>query len=286
MPITAHQLEQRRNRLGSSDLAALLGLDPRRNAYDLWLQKTGKLEEPEAETGAMYAGTMFEEGVLKFAEAQLGKITRNQFRTAKDAGFPLGSNIDGLVVSTGEPVEAKTAGLYGPLSEPWGDFGTDQVPDRVIIQAQVHCIVTLKAVCHVPVFLGSKGFGRYTVPKDDAIADAILSEGYRFWNSHVLADLPPTTLTPNLSVIKRIRREPSKTVEIEQSLVEVWQTCAAAESAAKKEKEAALAAVLAALGDAEAGECPIGVFTYLEQKRAGYTVEPTSFRVPRFKKNK
>lgn len=289
MPITSVQLERRKAHLGSSDLAALLGLDPRRNKYDLWLEKTGRLED-EAESNdqnnPMIAGQLLEPAVLQWAELKLGKMTRNQYRSIKGRGLPIGVNVDAIVDATGEPVEAKTSGLYGFTNDVFGDEYTDQVPDRIIAQAHGHMLATERDICHVPVFIAFRGFAMFHVPRDQQIAEIIGNEAVDFWEKHVLADAPPTNLTPNLAVVKRMRREPSKTVQIDRALIEKWNSAKSIESAAKKEKEESLATILAHIGDAEAAECGLGVFTYYEQNRAGYTVEPTSFRVARFKKNK
>lgn len=43
MPITQKQREFRRSHIGSSDIAAILGKDPYKTAYDVWLDKTGQL---------------------------------------------------------------------------------------------------------------------------------------------------------------------------------------------------------------------------------------------------
>ncbi len=185
MPITEKQRESRKAYLGSSDVAAILGLDPWRNAYDVWLDKTGKVDDKK-ENEAMQAGTMFEEGVLHWAERELGAIITEEngeaiFRSA--IGFPIGSHIDGLVKSNGEPVEAKTAGLFGPLVEDWGEEGTDQLPDRIIIQDHVHMLCTEKEICHTPVFLGGKGFLMFRVNLDIEIMDIIRDKSMDFWES-------------------------------------------------------------------------------------------------------
>ena len=68
MPITEAQRERRKKHLGSTDLPAILGVDPWRNAYDVWLEKTDKLEKGK-EKNYQGAGHLFEEGVLRWAEA-------------------------------------------------------------------------------------------------------------------------------------------------------------------------------------------------------------------------
>lgn len=289
MPITTAQLERRKAHLGSSDLAALLGLDQRRNRYDLWLEKTGKLA-PEADdangNNPKAAGKLLEPAVLQWAELEIGKLTRNQYRSAKDQGLPIGCNIDGILFETGDPVEAKTSGLYGNTNDVYGEPNTDQVPDHVIIQSHGHMIATEREICYVPAFIAFRGFVMFQVPRDAAIADAICSEASSFWEKNILADIPPDNILPHPAIVKRVRREASKVVPLDHKLVEVWQTLKEHESNAKKAKDEALAAILASLGDAEGGDTEFGQFTYFETSRSGYTVQPCSFRTPRFKKAK
>lgn len=287
MPITAAQLKRRQNQLGSSDIAGILGVDTYKNAYDIWLEKTGKLEpEAESENDPRAAGKILEPAVLTFGESRLGKLTRNQFRSARDLGLPIGANIDAIVVATGAPVEAKTSGLYGFSNDVWGEEGTDQVPDRVIIQSQVHMLCTAAEICFVPAFIAFRGFVMFQVPRDHEIIDIIGKEATNFWDKHVQADTPPSQISPNLAVVKRMKREPSKVVPVDSSLITPWMETREDRLAAEKSEKVHLAAILAAIGDAEAGECELGAFTYLEQTRGAYEVKESTFRVPRFKKAK
>ena len=103
----------------------------------------------------------------------------------------------------------------------------------------------------------------------------------------------PPDEVPSLASFRRLERTSAKAVPIDLKLVREWQEATAREAAAKGEKEAALAYVLQQLGDAEVGECwgvddaeepvVIGRFTYFEQFRNAYTVQATSYRVPRWK---
>jgi len=154
MPITEQQREKRKTRLGSSDMAAVLGVSPFATAHDIYLEKTDKLEPEKKEPETYkYAGNVFEKGILDDAERILGKLDRGPeghgVEVVADIGVPIGSFIDAIVVAPkiegvceGDPVEAKTAGLYGPLVEEWGEDGTDEVPDRIIIQDQAsRCVI-------------------------------------------------------------------------------------------------------------------------------------------------
>jgi putative phage-type endonuclease len=289
MPITSAQLERRKSHLGSSDIPALMGLDQRRNQYDLWLEKTGKLEpetEAENQNNPMLAGKLIEPAVLQWAELSLGKMTRNQFRSAKSRELPIAAHVDAILDASGEPVEAKTSGLYGYAGAHWGENQSDEVPDYVLLQSFAHMIVTGQQVCHVPVFIAFRGFAMFHVPYDETVADAICTVATDFWEKHVLADIPPENVIPHPAIVKRVRREANKIVPLDYALIEKWSLWKESESAAKKEKEIALAEILAVIGDAEAGETEAGLFTFFETNRAGYEVKPTSFRSARFKKAK
>ena len=77
MAITAKQLEQRKTRLGSSDIAALFGLDPFKNAHDVYLAKTGKLL-PEPDKVVFPRGRSMECGLLAFAADGLGPVEQEE----------------------------------------------------------------------------------------------------------------------------------------------------------------------------------------------------------------
>ena len=298
MPITAAQQERRKSHLGSSDMAAILGLDKFRGPYDVWLEKTGRLNELEANE-AMIIGTFLENGVLDHAETTLGKLIRNQYRSAKDKGLPLAANVDAIVVETGNPVEAKTAGIRSITQEYWGQDGTDETPDRVVIQTHVHMICTDKQLCHVPALIGGRGFAMFTVNRDETIIDVISQTARDFWEKFVVTDTPPDNTLPKAESIKRVKREPQTVVTLADELVKAWLEAKDRVKAASLEKDEIEIKMLTALGDAEGGQTSSGMLTYLEQGRdtvdqkalkAAYPdiyerfTRRSAFRVARFKK--
>jgi putative phage-type endonuclease len=285
MTITAAQLEQRKKHVGSSDMAAVLGLSPWKSAWDVWVDKTGKLQpEREAPNAAAHAGNLFERGVLSFARQELGKLIRNQYRAA--AEFHLGANIDALAVEReNQPVEAKTAGLFGPLRGEWGESGTDQVPDLYIIQAHVHMICAERDLCHLAAFLGGRGFTLYAIPLVPELAEIIKCRAVEFWENHVVRDIPPAESWPSLDVAKRIRRQPKKVVRIPAGLVAGWQQIAETRREAEDAEKMAKSFILAALGDAEAGVTETGeAVTYFVESKREFTVKAHSGPVLRHKK--
>lgn len=264
MPITERQREQRRKHLGASDIPVMLGLVPQKSAYDLWLEKTGQLE-PQPETEAMRLGTLLEPIILDEAERELGKLLRNQYRRAK--GLPIAANCDAILRATGEPVEAKSSGITGPVYGPWGDADTDEVPDSAIVQVQVQMLCTKADIAHIMAWVGSRVFVRYRVQRNESLIAQLVGRAKSFW-ACVEANVPPSDSHPTLETLKRVRREPESVVNLPDDLLRRWKVAAEVEKMAKSDVDGAKAAILEALGTAEAGVTPMfGTMTYLEQTR-------------------
>lgn len=262
MGVTAHHLATRQRYLGGTDVAALFGLDPRKTAWDVWAFKTGCVETRAREESPMQAGKVFESGVIDWAQGELGPVIKNQVRVAHDCDAPLRAQIDAIVRDSGEPVEAKTAGLFGPLNPAWGEPGTDQIPDHYLIQVHVQMIVTGAEIAHVPAFLGGRGFQMYHVQRSQRLAGEIVERAARFWQDHVLPGIPPSDVVPSLDVVSRLRREPGKLVAVNASRIARYMESQKARLDAEKAEETAKAALLAELGDAE-GSLPEAGFQVL-----------------------
>lgn len=277
MPITEAQRALRRKHIGSSDMPAILGLDPYKTSYDVWLDKVGKLIDQE-ENEQMLAGSMFEDGILNWFASKHGAITRNQYRSS--AEHYLGANVDAILNASGDPVEVKTSGLFGPLDPQWGDFGSDEVPPRVIVQCHCHMIVTARDVCHVPAFLGGRGFGVYVVRLQPSLSETIKREATRFWEQNVLKGVPPEGETPSIDVLPRVRRIPQSVATISAALVASYEELRSTRLEAEKAEEKAKAALVAAMGESEAADWGDADrwATYFETERGGYVVKPSTYR--------
>lgn len=285
MPISSAQREKRKKHLGSSDMAAVLGLSPHQSAYDVWAVKTGRMPELES-NDAMDMGNYLESSVLDHAETLYGNLIRNQYRSVKGEGVPIGANVDALIVQTGEPVEAKTVGMFFPSSEHWGPELSDEVPDRVIVQATVHMLCTEQELCYVHALIAGRGFVPYVVRRDPVVVDVVKDTAVNFWEKHVLTDTPPDNSLPTVQTIKKMHREPASIVEIDTALINRWNRLKEIQSKIEKKRKAAQIEMLAAIGDAEAGQCDIGMVTYFEQTRKEVLMPASRFRVARFKANK
>lgn len=251
--ITDRQRERRKKYLGSSDSPAVCGVDPWRNAYDVYLSKVENLEEttsPEKEWG-----NLLEPVLIQWASQKLGvKIRRNVSKIFHDRIFA--DNADGVAMCPGGAIiEAKTSGVeHFADKEAWGEEGSDEVPEHVLVQCHHLMLVHKTTLAYVPTFLGGRGFAMFKIERNNALCDSIYERGVAFWTENVLPRIPPPDMMPTLETLMRMRREPGKAVPVPVELIEDLARARQAKKTAKAQEEAAKAAVLLAMGDAERGD--------------------------------
>lgn len=294
MALTAEQRANRKNHLGGSEVPQLMGFSPYGNAYDLWLLKTGRVQPKERTQSYITAGNLLEKPMLRFLADHLHSVIQDipSKLEHKVDGTPIVVHMDGIVEKTGEPVEAKTEGVDHPMQLPWGEAGSDEVPEHVCLQAHAHMMALDREICHVPTFLGGRGFGYFFVKRNERLVKLIREQAIKFWEENVLKNVPPEACVPSLSMIRRIRSVEGEPKELSVGKVQAWLDAKEQATAAVKSKEFHHAGLLADLDGN-----PIGKYTVEEdgkkieryvtnyhQSRSAYSVEATSFRVLRPKK--
>jgi putative phage-type endonuclease len=263
--INDQQRAARKNFICSSDAPAICGVDQYRTAADVYLDKIG-LDDGFAGNEHTERGNLLEPVLIQWAQQKLGvPLARDIFIAAKD-GQPLAANLDAANADQRFIVEAKTS----TNPDEWGEEGDDQgVPDRVLIQTAHALHVTGYAAAHVVVLLPIFGrfvFRHYPVPRNEELCRLVAAKGIDFWTKHVQPKVQPTGCVASLDVLKRIRRQPNKTVDVPAEIAERWIVARAARLQAEKDEEQAQRELMAMFGDAEAGAFGDGrVITYFSQ---------------------
>lgn len=282
------ELEARKARCGASDAASILGLSPYRSAWQTWAEKTGRLE-PFTGNAAIVMGQRLESPILDHAEAELGPLVRGELVWLPRMELPLASLLDARLKMTGTPVEAKTSGIVGPLYGEWGDADSDVVPASYLVQVTLQMVCCEADYAWLYALLGGRGIVRYRIVRDDELANSVVHQLAAWWDKHIVQGLEPerTEAVP-LEVAKRLKKTPNKVIALDESavpLVGEYELAKAEKSAANKRADAAQASLLLALGDAEKATMQDGrSVTHLLQRRSGYTVQPTEYRVLRITK--
>lgn len=201
-------LAERRTGIGGSDIAALLGLSPWKTPLQLWMDKTGRLEEtvdPERDE-RFYWGNVLEDVVARRYAADRGvKVQRlNAMMHHPECAIAL-ANIDRVVVVDGSVarwkdgavkgatnvLECKTAHAMARHSADWGEPGSDEVPQNYWLQCVWYLGITGLASADIAVLFGGQKFATYTIAADGDLFEDLLDGADHWWRRHVVADVPP-----------------------------------------------------------------------------------------------
>jgi hypothetical protein len=231
----------------------------------------------------MRRGIRLEPLILETMAEELGQLRHGP--TCPIDGTPIVAHPDALTAA-GQPVEAKTT----RVADEWGEPGTDEIPQVYVVQALVQIAACQADLCYVGRLDVSRDhlpLDLYVVPSAHALEREIVDRACQWWREHVEADRPPPLDSPPpLDMLRRLRRQPATVVPIDPAIVAAWLESKEQAKQAQERAEQAQAAVLAALGEAEAGQLPDGrLVTYYAQTRREYVVPASSYRVLRIQRS-
>ena len=279
--ITEAQRLERKNSIGASDSAAILGLNPWMSALELFHLKRGDMADADlSNSEAVRLGNLFEPIIVKEAGRMLGLkfITDPErlSRVSDDHDF-ITCNLDGFHGLTA--CEAK----YSAHNDNWGTVGTDQVPYQYWVQCQHQMYVAGLTTCYLcrmnPTF-GVK-FDLYKIERNQEAIDALVEEIVVFWKlvKETPGDEVPESLSHNrlsLDALKRFKREKDRGVELSADIdleIDFYNIQNEAEKTAKEKKELHKGAILQALGKGDHGTTASGtVVTYYANKNGARTL--------------
>ncbi|WP_081410071.1 YqaJ viral recombinase family nuclease [Acinetobacter indicus] len=186
-------LEVRKQGIGSSDAATACGLNPHMSMLELWMIKTGRVQQNIQDESSghapLYWGKQLEPLVAEYYSMQTNNKVRRVNAVLQhpdpDKAFML-ANLDYAVVGSDEVqiLECKTAGEYG--SKLW----RDGVPLYVLCQVQHQLAVTGKQAAHICVLLCGHETRIFKVTRNEALIQQIIHAERYFWEC-VQRDMPP-----------------------------------------------------------------------------------------------
>jgi len=206
-------LVRRKQGIGGSDIAAIIGLSPWRTALDVYLDKVSPevIETPSAPIGtgaALWWGSRLEEVIGKaYAEATGRRIQRyNALIRHPEKPYFIG-DVDFLCycadgrtpatrkggIRTERGVEIKNIRYAG---EEWGMDGTDEIPAWYLAQVQWYMgiIPSIQFFDLAPLVSGQE-LRIYTIERNEEIIAGLQDAGERFWRDFVEAGNPPPPAT-------------------------------------------------------------------------------------------
>lgn len=188
----AEWIAERKTGIGSSDAAAVIGLNPYRSALEVYLDKTGISEDRE-DSEQLELGREIEPVLRRMYEKRTGLTLQGSPPLMRHSQHTfMIANLDD-VREDGRIVELKNVGLR--MSKLWGDDGTDEIPEYYICQVQHQMAVAGCDVADVCALIGGQRFKIFTVPRNERFIKVMIELEAQFWDRVVNLNPPEPDFT-------------------------------------------------------------------------------------------
>ena len=179
-------LVERTKGIGGSDASVILGFNPWKSPFQLYIEKTGGQVE-EINNEAIYWGNVLEDVVAKEFSRITGKKVRkrNVMFRHPEHDFMI-ANIDRDVVGEKALLECKTTNAFN--ADAWEG---DHIPPAYICQLQHYMAVLGYEKAYIAVLIGGQKFVWKELERDDEFIELMIRAEKNFWEEHVMKNIPP-----------------------------------------------------------------------------------------------
>ena len=272
-------LEARKYGIGGSDAAAILGVDPFRSALEVYCDKIG-IAEPQVDNDAMKWGRKLEPLVAEAYQEETG-------RELKDFGINIWQGNEPWLIASQDRqiVKPKTGHLEIKTSNylKEGDLA-EEIPVYWLVQFQHSLAATGLDWGGFAILLNARKLFWVDVERDNSFIEAMLEAEAKFWKRVEDHDPPPPDSSESATkVLKALYpKDTGKTIVLPAEALEWDRVRGEADQEIKRwqgQKTAAENNLKAAIGEATFGTFTNVTYSWKHQKRDGYVVSPTEFRV-------
>lgn len=190
MSLTDEQKKIRSTGIGGSEIAAVVGLSPYANAWDVYAAKTG-LRQETPETIPQKRGRLLEDAVAQWYAEETGAVLE-RCSTVRHPTSTIALATPDRIAQLGHDrrlLEIKTARLG--LADQWGESGTDEIPQQYLVQVQYTMACVGLASADVAVLIAGDDFRTYHFQADTELQAMLIGAAERFWWGHVSPLRPP-----------------------------------------------------------------------------------------------
>lgn len=171
-------LEIRRGSIGGSDAGAIMGLNPWKSAYTLWLEKTGQLPENDiSDREAVHFGNVLENVIAtEFCKREGKKVKRCGLYRSRKYPF-LTASFDRLLIGEAAGLEIKTANAF--KREEWE---AGEIPPAYYLQCQHYLLVSGLSRWYLACLVGGNHYVSWIVERDENDLSILLEAEKTFWD--------------------------------------------------------------------------------------------------------
>ena len=184
-------LATRRQGIGGSDIAAIIGVSQFKTALDVYLSKT--TDQPEQQGEHLYWGHALENPIIDrfIRDTGANVIRQPEMRRHPDYEWAI-ANADALITNS-DTIEAileiKTSSAF--KSREWGADDTDEVPIEYIAQVQWYMWIYNLQEAYIAALIGGNQYRQYHITRDDELIAMLAEKAQAFWQNHVIPRIPP-----------------------------------------------------------------------------------------------
>ena len=181
-------LQRRKSGIGSSDVAAVLGISPWVTPYQLYCEKTSPVIDVE-ESEILHFGHIMESVIASEYMRRHGVKLQKRNRMYRSRKYPeLIADIDRYEVG-GRIVELKNVSEWAGKSK-FGD-GKDDVPDYYLLQCQHQMFVTEIHELSLAAVIGGHRYRDYEIQYDAELAEFAAAKCHEYYTECVEKRNPP-----------------------------------------------------------------------------------------------
>jgi putative phage-type endonuclease len=297
----ADWLAWRRQGIGASDVAGILGVSRFTSPWAVWADKLGLTPPDTNGTEAMEAGHFLELAIGPWFEHRTGLTVAAQQLQLEADDWPVArATLDGLVFEperTPDGGELLRAGVpLGGIEMKLDEFGlaftrdeqanaSDAIPAYYQCQAQWQMYVAGLERVWFAVWIG-RGLRIFELTRDDDDIEFITTRAREWWDRYVIGgDEPPvdsSDATTRALAAVYPTEEPGTATDLDGDLIDRWRAAKADEKAATETAKALANEVRAALGDTEVGTVAgTPVVTWKAQTKRGLDLDGIRANHPR-----
>ncbi len=251
-------LELRRRGVGSSDAAAVCGLDPYRSPVAVWADKTGGPVPVATDQEPLQWGLLLEEVIARHFGAVTGRKVRRRRAILQHQSVPhMLADLDFETWAAGDaavPLEVKNVSEWRKT-----EWSEETIPDHVMLQVQHQLAVTGRSHGYAAVLFGGNHFLPYTIERDQALIDMLLEREARFWDCVTERRIPNWDGSESSAAVldamypSAVRGARLPLPEQAGDLIDAWHRARFDEDVAIEARRRAEHALCAMLGKAESG---------------------------------
>lgn len=179
-------LEERRKRIGGSDAAGILGLNPYSSPLAVYMDKKGLIPERE-DNLAMWLGREMEEVVAKRFEIETGKKVRRKNAIVINPRYPFAhANVDRVIVGENAGLECKTTSELNMRRYKNGEY-----PANYYVQCQHYNAICGFDRMYLKIIVGNREEKLFVIERDEDEIDSLMAQEQAFYENYLLANTMP-----------------------------------------------------------------------------------------------